>query len=609
MKKIILAALLLAALPWGAAAQVEKQVEVTKAYVPSVGSAEKLRIEPDMTDTVKLRPEIDYTVTPLSLRTTLATRPFRPATVTYWEFNRPLPCYLKVGAGYPLNSVVDFYASSQNPSTGYVMGYLNHEGRYADVRNDFGVSNDSWWMTNRIGAAAGKYLGRHMLEGDLFYDHRIYHRYGLYADPALVPALKPGARVMYGDAAVNLRFGDDFEDLSRLNFEIALHGDLYSGAPDMYEVGFEQTADGFDAAYRNVEKSMRQTSLGGSLRLARAFGRHRIELGGGYDYLAGQKLLRDLRQQQLRVGLRYGLRGGAVRLDVGADYYHDRVQTDATETGDYVIPYLRLDFNLGTAGLKPFVELDGDVRANDFRSLSQQNPYLADALWLGRSSVDYNGRFGIGGSLWRNRFAYRLYAAVSVRDNHPYWYSLTEVWGTAEEPKAGGGPFMAALARQTVTSLNFEAEYRPVSQLSLRAGVHARAYNDESRGSYAFSPDPRLKLDNGAPRFEGNIGFRYEGRKVSFGVEALMQSERSWTSVVICRDPFPAAGGEETFTSVISSFTAPFAVDLRVTFDWKISHRVTLFAEGRNLINRSLYRFAWYPEYGANCTAGVKINF
>ena len=139
--------------------------------------------------------------------------------------------------------------------------------------------------------------------------------------------------------------------------------------------------------------------------------------------------------------------------------------------------------------------------------------------------------------------------------------------------------------------------------------MHARAYNNESQGACVFSPDPRMKLENGDPRFEGNIGFRYEGRKVSFGIEALMQSERSWTSVVICRDPFPAAGGEETFTSVISSFTAPFAVDLRVTFDWKVSHRVTLFAEGRNLINQSLYRFAWYPEYGANCTAGVKINF
>ena len=126
-------AALAALLPRMAAAQVEKQVEVTKAYVPRVESAQKLAIEPDMTDTTHMRPEIDYTVTPLSLRTTLATRPIRPATVTYWEFNRPLPFYLKVGAGYPLNSVLDFYASTQNPSTGYVLGYVNHEGRFAKM--------------------------------------------------------------------------------------------------------------------------------------------------------------------------------------------------------------------------------------------------------------------------------------------------------------------------------------------------------------------------------------------------------------------------------------------------------------------------------------------
>lgn len=143
MKRILFAAALLAALPCSVSAQVEKRVEVTKAYVPSVESAAKLAVVPDMTDTVKMRPEIDYTITPLSLQTTLATRPIRPATVTYWEFNRPLPFYLKAGAGYPLNSVLDFYASSQNPGTGYVVGYVNHEGRYAKIKNDFGIKNNS----------------------------------------------------------------------------------------------------------------------------------------------------------------------------------------------------------------------------------------------------------------------------------------------------------------------------------------------------------------------------------------------------------------------------------------------------------------------------------
>ena len=94
MKKMLIVAALAAVLPQLAAAQVEKQVEVTKAYVPKVESASKLAVQPDMTDTARMRPEIDYTITPLSLRTTLSPRPIRPATVTYWEFNRPLPFYL-----------------------------------------------------------------------------------------------------------------------------------------------------------------------------------------------------------------------------------------------------------------------------------------------------------------------------------------------------------------------------------------------------------------------------------------------------------------------------------------------------------------------------------
>lgn len=165
MKRLLLAVALLTAFPCATMAQVEKQVEVTKAYVPKVEQAAKLAIEPDMTDTVQMRPEIDYTITPLSLETTLDTRPIRPASVTYWEFNRPLPFYLKVGAGYPLNSVLDFYAATQNPDTGYALGYINHKGRYADIRNCFDVKNNSLWMENRAGVAAGKYLGRHLLEG------------------------------------------------------------------------------------------------------------------------------------------------------------------------------------------------------------------------------------------------------------------------------------------------------------------------------------------------------------------------------------------------------------------------------------------------------------
>lgn len=57
---------------------------------------------------------------------------------------------------------------------------------------------------------------------------------------------------------------------------------------------------------------------------------------------------------------------------------------------------MRLNLNLGTDGLCPFFEMDGSVDDNSYRSLTKLNPYLLNPVFGTKSSVDYNGRFGIG---------------------------------------------------------------------------------------------------------------------------------------------------------------------------------------------------------------------
>lgn len=571
MKRILFIAALAAVLPWCVNAQVEKQVEVTKAYVPSVESASKLSVVPDMTDTVKMRPEIDYTITPLSLQTTLSTRPIRPATVTYWEFNRPLPFYVKAGMGYPLNSVLDFYASSQNPGTGYVVGYLNHEGRYAKIGNDFGIKNNSTQMLNRIGAAAGKYFGRHILEGELSYENRMYHRYGMYLSPLVTSSeFKPGAMVDYGDANMAVRFGDDFQDLSRVNFEIGIRGGLF--------FDHSQSPDYHDKA--------RQTTLEAHAKIARGFGRHRLAAEAGYERLAGQKSIGDYKQQLIHAALRYGLDGGVVYLEAGADYYHDDVE--GREAENYIIPFLRLHVNLGTKGLRPFLELDGGVYENSYRSLTRQNPYVQNPAFGTRSSVDYNGRFGIGGSLWRGKFDYRIYAGFSIRDNHLYWYDPW-VYVQDGEMAFSGIAMLPAMARQTVLSFNGEVTWRPASRFRTELDVHGYIYSDDE-----------TKFHNGEPAFAGNFSAHYDGRKISFGAGIRLQSVRKWSGV------WSDDINGDMLTAVLE---APFAADLHVDFEWKVSGRVSLFAEGRNLLDRRLYEYPCYPGYGANFTVGIKANF
>ncbi|MFQ7502996.1 MAG: hypothetical protein ACLRMJ_07495 [Alistipes finegoldii] len=163
-------------------------------------------------------------------------------------------------------------------------------------------------MLSRIGAAAGKYFGKHILEGDLSYENRMYHRYGMYVAPDISADAVPGSMADYGDANIAVRFGDDFQDLSRVNFEIAIRGGMF-----------------FDhSEWPDYNDKARQTTLETHAKIARAFGRHRLAAEIGYERLAGQKAIGLYNQQLIHAALRYGIEGGVVRLEAGADYYHDK---------------------------------------------------------------------------------------------------------------------------------------------------------------------------------------------------------------------------------------------------------------------------------------------
>lgn len=591
---ILLAAVGAAALPGPVCAQVGKQVEVTKTYVPTVERAPKLAVHPDMTDTVHMRPEIDYRIVPLALSTRLSTRPIRPATVTYWEFNRPLPFYLKLGGGYPSNSVLDFYASTQQTGIGYALAYVNHEGWWGRLRNDVGVRTRALRTTNRVGVAAGKYFGRRTLEGEVSYENRLFDRYGGLMAVDLEPVFTSiGDRPTYGSFDARFRFGDDFTDLSRTNFRVGIRAGHFR-----YDPGSGYTASSPDVAAPTYPLSRGiEHALGGEAAVARRLGSHVLSLEASYDWFGGAKALAGERTSQLRVGARYGFRVRTVDFTVGLDYYwlHDRwiksteTAMPATEAGSsgmkknslYFIPYARLRFDLGNGQFVPFVEADGQVRENSFAALSRLNPYLADQVWKHKSTVDYNVRLGVGGSLGGGKAVYRFYVGLTFTENALAWCALS------------GDPlgFVPAMGRRNAVSFNGELEIRPVKELVIALAAHGYDYSD------------RTGFCTGLPQFTGDAYVSYTHRKFAFGVSAAVRSVRHW-SVVAFR-PY----NEDPEDAFAMPFRVPFTVDLRVFAEWRVTRNATLFAEGRNLTGARLYDWPGYPEYGAGFTAGVKIDF
>lgn len=567
-----------------ASAQVEKSVEVTKDYAPKLADAKKLTVVPNMVDTVRIYPEIDYTVTPRSFTSTLTTTRFRPATITYWEYERQYPFYIKAGLGYPLNSVADVYATTHRADVGYLTGYVNHVGRYDNIKvNDSGLKkvydNNSLMTTNRVGVTGGKYVGRYTFDGDLYYESDIYSRYPYEKRNDDDPS-----EVNFENFALRLGFGDSFADLSRFNFNIYGSADFYNDKSEQLwwnEVG--------EPTYEN---KIQQMSASAGIKVARNLGRSsNFSLSADYQGYYGLQEVASYKNEILSATLHYGYKSQRMlELRLGATYAYDRLAGFAPK--HRVLPYLYVGLNIRDNGrFVPFIELDSKLQNNSYQELQRINPYVA---MLGlqqmpmasrdtalQNSEIYDVRFGFTGHTHNCKFAYRLYANMSFVTNALYWYNIDRAFFGVEQ------------ARKNVWSLSGSIEYKPISTLLIEAMVKGQI-----NSSFAT-------VESATPAYEALLRARYTHRKFAIGASAHLRGASYWTSIV----SVPAGVDFQRIVDANPSAKVPMTVDVGLDVDWFVSRQCTIFAEGRNLANANLYQWAFYRQYGIHFTVGVKVQF
>ncbi|MBP3290067.1 MAG: hypothetical protein J6L75_03765 [Alistipes sp.] len=540
-------------------AQVAKQVEVSKDYTPTVSSAQKLALIPDMTDTVKMQPEIDYTITPRTYATSLMTPNFRPATIAYWDYKRMRPLYVKAAFGVPLSSEADAYLSTYNKDRGYAMVYANHWGDYRNRKNlnDDKVTENTSQMSNRVGGRAGLFVGRHVAEIDLYGDHQMRHRYPT-----------TGAMIGFGEMQGKIRFGDDFTDLKRWNFNIEAGGGFFSHQSRDFE----------------PQEKFAQSNFDINATVGKMMGRgHVLKINAGYSGYYGGKMLDGYKNNSLTVGMRYGFSGRRTNFIIGADYYHDKVEL-STESPHYVLPYMRLTWKRHTERFVPYIEIDSDLRRHNFAALIYENPYLITSPKLLETikslpnEVQYNGRVGIGGNLGKGVFSYNLSAALSFANDHAYWY-------------ANGANYLLTTAYQHSLRIDGGMKIRPAGwfEAELTAGVYAwENYGDY----YANRPnfDAALDLRVITHELKIDINFGYAGGiKWMTGIESTNENGEITTSYGYVKT-------NNTFSLGLSA-------------EWRVCERIAVFAEGRNLTGSRIYEWLNYYQNTPQGLLGVKMTF
>ena len=591
MKRYIAILTVLCAVSLSASAQVAKQVEVTRDYKPRVQPAQKMEIAPTEIDTMTMKPEIDYTITPRSFPSKLGTHRFNPATATYWEYQRRYPFYLKLGVGYPLNSVGDLYATAHRAGVGYVTGYANHYGSFSNIAYDNGdgtmcKNNRSMQTNNRFGAMGGKYFGRYTLAGDLSYGMDIYHRYPLNNNDY------KKRLISYEDVKFVASFGDTFADYSHLNFKAYALFDYYHDKSEQFV----------------QDHNLQQIDANAGITLAREItSSSSLSLDLNYQGFYGLRSLKEYQNTWAGATLMYRYRsGGMVDVNAGVKLYYDYNAADVEKPKGrwHGFPVVNVSLNILDGGVAvPYVEADGKLQNNSYYSLVKQNPYVAmlgeniGFLQAGKfipNTDIYNVRFGVSGHVANSKFAYRFYANMSFMLNSLYWYNVNQIF------------FDAVTANRNIWSLCAAIDYRPISQLLISAQVSGSLYNNKATTDITIGDRVEtVNLAGGMPDYEALLKVQYNHSKFSVGMNAELCGPIRWTAV---QNDALFTGGR---AQGISEFKSPIALDLSVYGDYRINKTCMIYLEGNNLLGDVLptYRWAFYRELGASFTVGVKVQF
>ena len=557
------------------------EVEVTRDYEPAVVNARKLTVRPSMTDTVSLRPSIDYSIRSTVWNTEFETQPFAAAALSTAVYRRERPFYLKAGAGMPLQSEADLYLSTVGGKRGAAGLYLNHAGSYAKIKDDADIKRNALTMENVLGAfgrrrfAAGA-LRDIVLEAELTGENRMYDRYGA-ADYRMetLPDIA-SVRECYNSVTGRGILGNDFSDLSFFNIQLGGEGSYFHGK----------------GGYKQAEVDV-------YLKMGKNFGRHRVTLQGGYAsrWAGGGGPFARYYDDHVKISPRYSLLGGKIRLTVGLDA--DLQKSDFVYYGHpgdkdtWLFPYADIVFGAVDRAFIPFVRIDGGLSDGSYAALSRINPYVERGL-VAPDRAEYNLRGGVMGST-STAFHYTLYAGVSHWENNAF---LTTVYYM---PYGNGlSTFGVLLDDCMVFTVCGNIEARPAPSVELNAAVQWHSYEAKN-----------LSDASGLPALEASLAVRFRvGERLSFKVGGELTGPRKFleTEGIL---GLPTVLNADVQEGYLDYWTNKVSTVVNVTLDaeYRLNDKMMVYLSGRNLAGCKLYPYNHYRGYGVNALAGIKLVF
>jgi hypothetical protein len=225
-------------------------------------------------------------------------------------------------------------------------------------------------------------------------------------------------------------------------------------------------------------------------------------------------------------------------------------------------------------------EFSGDVQRNTYFSFVNENPFLGPSEQLLNTINNYKVEGGIEGQ-FQEVFHYRAGINVS-RFNNLHFFANSFADSSRFE--------IVYDDKSTVFNINAELGFKISELYSLGSRLDLYQYDLNTQAAAWHRPIWEVRVNNQFTPFE----------------KLLIQANLNFMGGLKARGDVSVAG---IFPPEIEIVNLKTIADLQLKADFKISNRLSIFAEGNNILNGKNTRWLNYPVRGIQLIGGASFKF
>jgi hypothetical protein len=533
--------------------EIDKKVQVVKAYKPQIGNAYKISELPEITDTTQTDVRFDYYLLPKRIETEFDVNPIPAATMVGEPLTELYGNYLEIGLGTKLSPQVEAYVMNKRSNDHAYGAYFQHNSSAGKVSI----------ADNREFAG---YSDNHLeIFGQKFFEHSV-----LSADANL----KSNSRYFYG---YNTQVDTSFEknDIKQNFLRLGFSADYKSTYVDSSHLNYDIDFD-YNFVEDNYNTRENQFKLHGELD--KYYEDNIIGLNTGVTYQEQSSPLDTVSNSIYTFNPWIGKFGKEWRIQGGVNFIAE--VADGNTTARFY-PVARMEYDIIDHYIIPYAGVDGKVGLNSYQEITQNNPFVTPGLNVKNTNYKMIFYAGLKGNLSSSTF-YNMKIKYSFFDDMHFF--TRNIFAT----DSAANQFTVSYYQGEVMNIFGEISFDISESLSLRAEGNLYQYTFYDNEPNDIQPKAWHK-----PSYDLTITGRYNLRDKIILETDIYFSGKRWVRNVETEDARQLDG----------------FVDANIGLEYRYSKVLSGYLKFRNILANNYYKWNNYPVYGLQAFLGITYAF